>query len=329
MLMKLSLFCFLIVTSLILSGCVGGSNSNDASTSITDQNYFQVSSLQPTITIYGVDSESIVTSSKFFSVNGAIASPSLKKLTLTVKINGGNHEYTLGDNGIFQAPLVLIDGTNTVDFSVSEDGGFVVNRYLKIIYQKDSKINSDISLSATDFISGETTDLVSEIGFSDASDILKVDLFSRKTSALVTSMLDDGSLPDEIKSDGVYTTKFSYLADIGSNCFYAVVTKKSGGQYQSSTICGDGYKKQTNESINRSAAVGQSIAYLMNADKTDRSPVEKASDVVKKLKSNSNYADTFKSLNYDADGSIFWTTKDGMNGIHWRSSGDDSQTGEK
>lgn len=338
--MKPSLIGLSIVTSFVLVGCGSGSGSESNTDFIlhwiggsansnvvaTDSNIFQASTLQPKITFYGTDSKSIVTANSSFVINGAIASPSGKKLSLSVKVNGKDQSYNLDDSGIFQSPIMLADGTSTIDFVVSEANGLKNTKSIQVTYKKDSKIISDISLSATDYIEGEAVDLVSKVGFSDTSDIAKVDILSESSNKTISAMVDDGKLPDEINADGVYTAKFSYVAGAGSNCFYAVVTQKSGAQYQSSTICGDGYKKQTNETVNTSAAIHQSIAYLMSIDKTDKSPTEKASAVVKKLKSNSNYSQTFKTLYLDSEGSIFWTTKDGVNGIYLKSSDGGSQT---
>jgi len=322
---KIILFANIVFSIFALSGCGGGSGGNSSATNATpvtqpvvaNANLFQKSSIAPSIAIYGFGDSSFVSTTATVTINGASNSPSGKNITLTPNLNGKDASpATLDANGFYSFTLTLIPGDNTIVLTAKEADGLTKTKQVMVSYAPNSTIAKDFSLDVNSVAESDTKTLTAKLSFSDSSQVKTVDVLSYPAGAVVASMKDDGTLPDEIKADGLYTSNFNFTASAtGNKCFRAKIMLFNGESYFSGDSCLETYTKKSILDYEISSAASDLVITKFNKLNTSSlSKQDKAAKIVGEIKSTEQFDTYFKSMHFDDKGNIFWILKSGLPG---------------
>lgn len=306
----------------LLAVILTGYGDNSASTSAppvatVDPNLLQKSKYAPSIAIYGFGDSSFVSTTDTVKIAGASNSSSGKAITLTPNLNSKDlSAIALDANGFYSITTKLVPGDNTLILTAKEKDGLTKTKKVVLLFVENSTISTDFSLDVDSVAESHTKTLTASISF-NGRQVQTVDVISYPAGVVVASMKDDGTLPDRMKADNVYTSNFSFTASVtGNKCFRAKVTLLNNETHQTGIDCLSIFKLQTNETVNISNAIGKSIVSLISKESPNITQVEKSKNVINTIKKNKKYNDTFETLEYDEIGNIYWITKDGVSGAH-------------
>jgi len=307
-----------LVFVVIATGCGGGGGgaSNPPANNPPQAPVSKVTT-SGSIAIIGLGNTVLVTDQKDVTIKGVAESNiGIKQIEFSNDTTGNKGTASGTDN--WSAQIKLNEGDNKLTFIavLKDDTKTQIDTVLT--YYPGLKFTSALTLSQKVLYTGEAKDITFKIGI-DINDTKNVALYETDENGKVLSkkavLLDNGTLPDEIQKDGVFTAKVNLSSNNkGKLCYRAGVLTGTTINYYSETQCALVTEHYSNDIISAAikladdtkAAYEQAIA----SGKSMEDAMQLAADALKGNPEIGTYG-------YEKDSGIWWISKDGiLGGFH-------------
>jgi hypothetical protein len=306
-----------VVFIMVAVGCGGGGGSSDTPVVTPPPPSSKPATTSGSIAIMGLGDTILVTNQETVTVSGVAESNiGIKQIEFINETTGINGTANGTDNWTAQIPLN--EGDNKLSFTAIFKDNSQTKITTTLTYYPGLKFTSGLTLSQKVLYIGEAQDITFKIGI-DINDTKKAALYETDENGKVLSqktvLLDDGTLPDEIQKDGVFTAKVNLNSNNkGKLCYRVGVLTGTTVDYYSETECALVTEHYSNDVISvaikladdTKAAYEQAIA----SGKSMSEAMQLAAD---KLKGNPEIG----TYGYEEGSGIWWISKDGiLGGFH-------------
>lgn len=301
----------IITTALLLTACNGGGDSNQSSSppAVAMAN-------TTSIAIQGLGNDIKVTNQPSVTIQGQADTDGQVNSVLYANLTNGSSGTATGTNQ-WSANIALAVGDNTLQFTANAASGEKVSVTTVVTYFPNLALATPLTLGVDVAYTGEATNAIITLGDSNTSSksisLLSVDS-SGKELGVIGTIADNGTLPDEIQGDGIFTGSANISSSSsGQQCFRAKVTPSGGDPYLSEvrciTITPHYTAAQVNTAVGFADAAEQQYAAALKAGKTQ---AEAATQVASALKSNADVGAAGSSN----DGGVWWISQSGILGVY-------------
>ena len=267
------------------------------------------------ITIVGLGESVLVTDSQTVTIRGladadiAISSVNYQNLSNGVSGNAvGTHEWS--------AELPLTEGDNQLLFSVRAADGSVASVDTVLTYFPTLDFTTDLALSNEVLYQNEQyVDVIATIGTANFyNPTLSLERIDGDQTTVVSTLLDNGSLPDEIEGDGIYSGTFAFGRNsIDRYCYRVTVTDSRPSSYHSERECIWLTEHYSRDQLENSADLAdESASYYQLQISQGATPEEGAAAVKARLVQEQRVA----AAGYNQDGGIWWVSSAGILGVY-------------
>ena len=280
------------------------------------------SSTSLSITPIGLGESILVTDQSSIAVNGvADSNVGISK----VEVLNQSTATTVQATGTtsWSAPVSLQSGDNSLVFTVySGDGSAVAQASATVTYYPNLAFNTALTLSDNVVYVNEPKSVWVKIGLPKSVTVNNpvVKLYQSDQSGSVSSelgvMADNGTLPDEIQSDGVYTLGQTLTpTEVGYACYRAGVLNAEGTAvaYYSENKCIWETNHFGNDAVSAAVSLGNQAKQIYQAAlQSGGTSQSAAAAVVDQLKLDPNVA----QIQATQEGGVWWISKDGILGVY-------------
>lgn len=225
------------------------------------------------------------------------------------------------DEDNWTASVPVVPGDNEIWFAAVGTGGEVAWYPTVVTYYQASDFTTPLSpYDGTTPLStltvGSPTTVTWKLGLLNPADAT-VTLFRVENDDSLTqvaTMTDNGTLPDEIQGDGIFTANTSITAPAPGYLYYRARVQKPGPvTYFSETKEVWAPEPLTDEEVNKAGEIADDAAADYGTRITEGdTPQEAAQFVADKLKLDPNIGE----VGVTEEGSVWWVTVDGILGFH-------------
>ena len=240
MLFKLKSTIAALVFVVIMVGCGGGGGGSDTPPAVTPPAASDPVTTSGSIVITGLGDTILVTDKDSVTISGVAESNiGIKHIEFSNDTAGTNGTANGTEN--WSAQIGLNKGDNKLTFTAVLQDNTKVKINTVLTYYPGLKFTSSLTLSEKVLYKTEAKEVTFTIGI-DKEDTQNVKLYEVNKDGNVISekaiLLDDGTLPDEIQKDGVFTAKVGITSNTeGKICYRAGVLSGTTVDYYSEIQC--------------------------------------------------------------------------------------------
>lgn len=268
------------------------------------------------LAIQGFGESIKITSQTNVTIGGAVSSDyPLKLLKVANHTTNSEVDATLGisDSDTWQADFTLAKGDNEIVITaVSADDttvtlSTIVTYYPQVDFTTPLQFDIDIL-----YVGANPSTITTTIGTGNVnSPVVKLLDESGKE---VAELFDDGSLPDEIQGDGIFTARFSGAASaVGAICYRILVADSTSATYTSEKQCIWGAEPYTPEQVALSVQIADAVKASTDSSISDGESVQDAAQAaLNTIQANTNIG----AAGVSPDGGIWWVDENGILGVH-------------
>ena len=206
----------------------------------------------------------------------------------------------------------VINGGITVITAVSADDttvtlSTIVTYYPQVDFTTPLQFDTDIL-----YVGADPSTITTTIGTGNVnSPVVKL---LDESGNEVAELFDDGSLPDEIQGDGIFTAQFSGAASaVGAICYRILVADSTSATYTSEKQCIWGAEPYTPEQVALSVQIADAVKSSTDSSISDGESVQDAAQAaLATIQANTNIGEAGVS----PDGGIWWVDENGILGVH-------------
>ena len=264
------------------------------------------------LAISGLGDSLKVTSEETESISGSFSSDyTLQSLTISNTTTNQQFEATVSD--IWEADITLAEGDNQLEITAISADGTEVSLLTEITYYPEVDFTTALQFD-TDilYVGADATTVTGMIGSSN-SNSPSIKLLDSDGSE-VAELVDDGTLPDEIQGDGIYTASFSAQAtEAGDICYRVSLTDSTTAEYLSEQQCIWGAEAYTTEEVSTAVDIADAVKSVVDQSISDNDSVQEAAEAaLTSIQSNDDVA----ASGTTPDGGVWWINTDGILGLH-------------
>ena len=268
------------------------------------------------LAIQGFGESIKITSQTNVTIGGAVSSDyPLKFLKVANHTTNSEVDATLGisDSDTWQADFTLAKGDNEIVITaVSADDttvtlSTIVTYYPQVDFTTPLQFDTDIL-----YVGADPSTITTTIGTGNVnSPVVKL---LDESGNEVAELFDDGSLPDEIQGDGIFTAQFSGSASaVGAICYRILVADSTSATYTSEKQCIWGAEPYTPEQVALSVQIADAVKASTDSSISDGESVQDAAQAaLDTIQANTNIGEAGVS----PDGGIWWVDENGILGVH-------------
>lgn len=306
---RLVLLCFIAILCCSLISC-GGSSDEVGSTKT--QSPTDVKAKSVTITPIGLGESILVTNTSPITITGVAESDieidRVEYFNQTTNIKGiaeGKNSWT--------ATMALTQGDNKIVFSAYTNDETKAEISTVITYYQNTDFTTSLNISIGTLYVNESKDVTFTIGIGDGANATVTLYSTDKSGELQTVaglMKDDGILPDEIQSDGLFTTKLMLNpSQTGYICYRVEVDKTDSMPYYSENKCIWVTTHFSNENISKSVTLADTVKSIYEQEASIQDAAQAA---VAQLGTDPSVG----AVNNTDEGGVWWITKSGILGLY-------------
>lgn len=268
------------------------------------------------LAIQGFGESIKITSQTNVTIGGAVSADyPLKSLKVANHTTNSEVDATLGisDSDTWQADFALAKGDNEIVITaVSADDttvtlSTIVTYYPQVDFTTPLQFDTDIL-----YVGANPSTITTTIGTGNSnSPVVKL---LDESGNEVAELFDDGSLPDEIQGDGIFTAQFSGAASaVGAICYRILVADSTSATYTSEKQCIWGAEPYTPEQVALSVQIADAVKASTDSSISDGKSVQDAVQAaLNTIQANTNIGEAGVS----PDGGIWWVDENGILGVH-------------
>jgi hypothetical protein len=263
------------------------------------------------LSIQGFGHSMKVTSQSLVSLAGVYsADHPLQSISVTNQ-NTSITTVAIIDDG-WTADVSLLEGDNTLNITAVSADNTSINISTVVTYYPSIDFTTALQFDTSVlYVGDESTEVVVSIGSSSVNSPTLTLLNDADED--ITVLLDNGTLPDEIEGDGIFTGKFDIAALVQGELCYRVKATTTEVEYASELACIWGANAYTEEQVNASVSVADLAKatvdeYLINSDDVSAA-AESALAAIKAL-------DNVAEASITPNGGLWWVDNSGILGMH-------------
>lgn len=281
---------------------------------------------QTSLTLTGFGESINVTNKSQISLIGQTSSD--EDLTaISIKNNLTGAKGVIPGNKSWQADISLQQGDNLIVINAMRDDQVLATLETNIIYHPEMAFTTPLQLSHQVVYLNEDGDVNAMIGFTPEQKSAINDNFyslqlvhdtnnfnspNTSTQASITVLYDNGQLPDEIESDGLFSGKLNIdTSKQGKHCYKVnVINHQTSLIYTSETRCVWVRSRLNNEHIDAHIQVANALASIAEKQKKPQDIDAFRSDGLDFLSKQHHIAQSGAGL----EGSLWWISHEGLLG---------------
>ena len=222
----------------------------------------------------------------------------------------------------WSAVIALQQGDNVIGVTAYAPDGTSTGISTTLTYYPQLNFTSALTVDSPILYVNEAKAVTFKVGVKDSG---VVSLYGSDTTGAVSGavgeMVDNGVLPDEIQSDGIYTLQQTLTPTVtGYTCYRAGVTVNAATYYSENHclwVTGHLTSDTVSNSVNSANTAEETFQAALNSGKT---VAQAAADTVTQLKKDTNIG----AVDSTSEGGVWWVSNDGIIGAYHP-----SMTGQK
>ena len=216
----------------------------------------------------------------------------------------------------WSAAIALKEGDNTLRFVATAKDKTTSEISTIVTYYPDLDFTTALSLSSDTVYIGESEDVTFTIGLGNTTDAV-VKLYQTdengENPVELGEMKDDGTLPDEIQGDGVFTLLQTISSIDEGHLYYRVGVTKGEKSYFSETASIWATQHFSSEQVQTAVSTADSAKEIYDTAISESKTLEEAAKEVKQSLSNDP---NIGATDTTGVGGVWWITNDGILGLY-------------